>query len=660
MIRFSYKKGLRFLEGLKSWTVVRRLVSGKIQLENDEGELKNLEFKELNSLWMKGGMTIDEKSLGTASNVFYMATPRDLESFAAKDQKLARYRYAYLSRLEKLENGFVSTPGKLQPILDQIAVDLKHENAPRAHTVYSWWVKYRFTKCITKLTDGRCRSGRKKYGTFFGIFEEALYEVYLTLQKKQGKAVVEAMTLKIARTNMGLSNGEKLVCPGRATIYRWLKDLQQDLVTRARLGKVASEKEFRTVLKKFKVKKILERLEIDHTPLDLIVVDSITMLPLGRPWLTLAIDRASRMIMGFYICFHAPSAFSVLQCLKRSILPKDVWLARFPDIKGSWPARGIPELIACDNGMDLHADAFEDICLEMGIELLYCPAGKAELKGPIERMFRTMNTGLIHGLPGTVFSNIHQRGDYPAEDLAAIDMETLVHLLTKWIVEVYLLTDHRELQMAPLTKWLEGEKDRILEMPAYPQQLEVLVGIPTSRTLFHYGVELDYLRYNCPELQLFRARSGGTPIVNLKYYEDDVGYVHIFDDVNQEYIRVKAVDDEYANGLTRHMHLLIREYTKKTYGERWSDEQLFTSKAEIQAIVSAAVLSKKMSTRKKSAAVLMRDSEDIISPPEGLFRALEPDNNPNAIAADIDESLVEEDLPDFGVSTGVYLQKVKK
>lgn len=652
MIRFAFKKGLRFTEaGQRGWTILKKLVTGKIQLEDDTGEIKNLEPHELNQQWLDGKLVIDEKSLGSSNNIFYLATPRDLETYDQRNREIAEYRQKYLIRLESLKDGFVFTPAKLKPILAEIAKELGDENPPKVGSVYNWWVKYRLTKCVTKLVDGRQASGRKKNGVAYSLFEETLYEVYLTKQKDQGKAVVDGMKTKVKHANVGLSDAEQIKMPAPATVYRWLKDLHQFLVTRARLGTIEAEKEFRTALKKLKVSKILERIEIDHTPLDLIVIDKLTMLPLGRPWLTLAIDRYSRMIMGFYISFHAPSSFSVLQCIKRAILPKEAWLARFPDITETWPAHGIPELIACDNGMDLHADAFEQVCLEMGILLLYCPAGEPYFKGAIERMFRTLNQGLIHRLPGTVFSNVDERGNYPSEEVAAIDLETLLHLITKWIVEVYHRTLHRGIGMAPLTKWNEGASNRVIELPAYPQQLDVLIGIPTTRTLFHYGIEHDCLRYNSPELQLLRSRTGGTPIVPLKYYEDAVDYIHVYDDINKEYIKVPAVDTEYATGLSRHMHTLIREYTKKKYSGEWSDDQILQSKAEIQAIVASAVNDKKMGTRKKVAMTLAYDSEGVLEQKGSPLARVQKPAAPIEETPEPLDSGMDDDLPDFGTST---------
>lgn len=655
MIRFAFKKGLRFLEanGRRAWTILKRLPTGKFQLEDDQGEVRSLEMGDLHREWFSGQLVIDENSLGSGNNVFYLATPRDISSFSERDQETARYRHSYLSRLANLHGGFVFTTAKLKPILADIARELGHERPPPVSTVYRWWRRFRATQCITKLVDARQHAGRKKNGAAYALFEESLYEVFLTPQREQGKAVIESLRRKVGRANADLPSDQQIAMPSNATVYRWLSDLHQHVVALARLGKAATDKEFRVALKKLKVSCILERVEIDHTPLDLLVIDKVTQLPLGRPWLTLAIDRYSRMILGFYICFHAPSSFSLLQCIKQAILPKDALLARFPDITVPWPARGIPVMIACDNGMDLHSDAFESICNEMGVQILYTPAGHPYLKGAIERMLRTINQGLIHRLPGTVFSNVDERGDYPSEEVAAIDLDTLLHLLTKWIVEVYHRTPHRGLGKPPLIAWAEKEQSTIIELPASPQHLDVLVGIPTTRTVFHYGIELDCLKYNSSELQLIRSRIGGTPEVSLKYYEDDVAHIHVYDESNEEYIRVPAVDREYAQGLTRYMHGLIREYTKRKYGADWTDDQVLESKAAIRAIVAGAVHDKKMAKRKKTAVARMVDSESVLERDRHgdlLEQAQLPVPPPDAVM-EVLEPGIDDDLPEFGVTT---------
>jgi putative transposase len=66
----------------------------------------------------------------------------------------------------------------------------------------------------------------------------------------------------------------------------------------------------------------LERVECDETKLDLMVIDTETRLPLGRPWLTTMIDVCTKMITGFYLSFHPPGYLSVMRCLLHAIRPK--------------------------------------------------------------------------------------------------------------------------------------------------------------------------------------------------------------------------------------------------------------------------------------------------------------------------------------------------
>jgi len=54
----------------------------------------------------------------------------------------------------------------------------------------------------------------------------------------------------------------------------------------------------------------LDLVQMDHTWMDVVVVDREQRLSIGRPWLTLAIDVASRAVTGFSVSLQAPSALS--------------------------------------------------------------------------------------------------------------------------------------------------------------------------------------------------------------------------------------------------------------------------------------------------------------------------------------------------------------
>lgn len=611
MMRFSFKKGLMFREGQRVWTLLRRLVTGKLQLEDEEGEIQNLDEAEVRRKWKDGKWVIEEESLGGA-NVFYLATPRDLSTYPENDQEIARYRHQYVS---KLTDGCDEVSViDLKARIPAVARDFADPNPPSAASVYRWWRRYRRTRSITALIDHRRNAGRKMTGGIaYALFEETLNEVYLNPQKRSPLDVYENLRAKVIRYNSDKPANQHVRPLSCATVYRWLNRLEQHIVDRARLGKYAADLKYRSVTGTLKVKHILARIEIDHTPLDLIVIDKETNLPLGRPWLTLAVDVFSRAIVGFYIGFHHPSSYSVMQCLKRCILPKDDLLKRFPDIKNPWPAHGIPVMVVCDNGADLHSEAFAKICQEMGIILMFCPAKEPWWKGTIERLMRTINHGLIHKIPGTVFSSVDQRGDYASEKLAAVTMETLTHLVTKWIVDVYHQTHHRTIGVTPYQKWAEGLASVVIELPAFPEQLDVLVGIPETRTLFHYGIEYDKLRYNSPQLQTLHMRRGETMQLQFKAYDEDVGYVHVFDPYNEVYFRVDAIDQEYAAGLPRVVHTMIRASLRRKGEDPEERDRLLEAKAEMQKTIEKATRAKRMADRKKAAAIANNNSEAVIS-----------------------------------------------
>ncbi len=648
MLRFSFKRGQGFIDGQRRWRIRCRLPSGMLQLESDTGELLTLTDQELRERWLSQQWLIDEATIGALADAVYLAVPRDLLTYPENQQKEARRRHSYLQRIDPEAQPY--NPDRWRPLIAEVAATLNDRYPPCPATVHTWWRRYRRTKSLLCLIPHHKPSVGPRAKRRYRIFEEVVEAIYLSNQKLPKVAVAEEVFRRLDAINPGLPVEERIKRPSRSTIYRWLEDLQQDLVDAAREGAEVARIKYRAALGNVKVGSVLERIEIDHTPLDLIVIDSLTRLPLGRPWLTLAIDSYSRMVVGFYVSFNAPSGHGVLQCLRRAILPKDLWLARFPGTKGVWPAYGIPELIAVDNGADLHSDALESFCLELGIQLLFCGSKTPQHKGAIERFFRTMNTGLIHRLPGTVFSNVDARGDYPAEDKAVIDMGTLIRLLTKWIVDVYNVTLHRGIGARPLDRWLESADRRIIELPVCPQQLEVIAGIPAKRTLFHYGIELDGLQYNSELLQTIRRRTGENRPVTLKFYEDTVAHIHVFDPQHKEYIKVPAKLAEYAENLSRDIHRLVREHARKRFGDHCLSPQLLEARAEIEAIVRQALHDKKMGARKTGAGVLQHDSEAVLQGQDPLAAARRPLQRdagvpPAELPAGLDDALPDFDLP---------------
>lgn len=609
MMRFSFRKGLRFHRGNRVWILERRLMDGSLRLEAEDGEIVNATEAEILAGSSQGTWHIypTDQSEGV---LIESRVQRDLSSFSVVAQAGAIRRQNYLNRL--LEDGkLVSTPETLRRRIREVAQEIKDDMPPSPTSVYRWYRRYCRARSIVALADRHEARGRKVAWSseVRTVVDESIDTIYLNPQKHPGRAVYEEIQRRLlALQRQNPDKLDQLRIPSRPTIYRYLAKLEKYAVDAARLGKPAANRKFRTVLGQQRAERILERWEIDHTPLDLIVFDEESKMPHGRPWLTIALDKHSRMVVGFYIGFGNPSAYSVLQCLRQAILPKQQVLEPYDDITMSWPVRGIPEVLVCDNGMELHSGSLNRACQELNIQIQYCPAKLPEYKGSVERFFRTVSQGLIHRLPGTTFSNIWKRGDYASEKLACIGFKTLHALLCKWIVEVYHQEVHRGIGMSPARKWEMAERERIIEHPADPGQLKIITAHTAERTLFHYGVEINGLRYNSHELHTLYRRYGKKQRLLLKFHEDDISYIHVFDPDEKAYVRVSAIDQEYSTGLTLDQHELIRQKLREEARDHTDWNTILAKKKELQDMIDAAVAHKKMGMRKKAAKLRHIDS----------------------------------------------------
>jgi putative transposase len=334
-------------------------------------------------------------------------------------------------------------------------------------------------------------------------------------------------------------------------------------------------------------------------------------------------------------------------------LPKADWIKELGDIKNAWPMFGIPMEVVFDNGMDLHSEAVALICYEMGTRVSFCPTGEPYFKGAIERMFGTLNTGLIHQLPGTTFSNTEERGDYPSEKKAVFTLAQTTQAIAMWIVDIYHQRRHRSTGETPQVRWNRQLGFVSIEFPAHPEQLDVLVGIPAVRQkITHEGILFDTIHYNNSDLQYLSQRIGRKKGVQFKYFEDDVGYIQVYDEERSEYIRVEAVAKyaEYANGLSRQLHLVTRRWAEKTYGADWKDADLIGARKRIENLVKQATTSKKMADRKKSAISRGINSDKATEDFSPLETAMSPRPDIRNFAPEFADPLGSQTLPVFGIN----------
>jgi len=226
-------------------------------------------------------------------------------------------------------------------------------------------------------------------------------------------------------------------------------DLAQRVARRE--GQKAADDKFRMVQAGPRIEAPFDLVQIDHTPADIIIVDEVDRRPIGRPWLTLAIDVATRVVGGFCIALESPGSLSVALTVSHLCLPKTDFL-RQRQIDFEWPVHGLPRRIHLDNGKEFHGRALTRGCREYGIGISYRPPLQPNFGGHIERLIGTM-MGEVHLLPGTTFSSVADRGEYDSGESAVMTLQEFEKWFTLQVVGVYHQKVHAGLGLPPLHVW---------------------------------------------------------------------------------------------------------------------------------------------------------------------------------------------------------------
>lgn len=451
MSLFTFSPGERIRLRNEMFHLRRKLDGNKWQIEKDSnGEYRVMGEKELLDLYFQNLLSFTTQTLENqvVDGVVEDKIAKNFADFPENLQREAKKRLKYISFFEDKTGAYAIAE------LQKVANDQGDAKPPDKSTVCRWTKKYKGSgNNICSLIPNVSKRGNKKARypeEVVNIALRVIREIYLNINKNSIDETLSAIRHAIRTENMRHLDCEKLPIPGRKFVRNIITAMDVYELERARNGKNAANKRFREAIVSGEIiMEPLERVEIDHTILDLIVVDAKFKLPLGRPTITIALDRCTRCICGYHVGFDPPSYVSVMKCLSNAIKPKEYVKKKYPDVQNNWPCWGIPDLVVVDNALEFHGKDFEAAALSLLIDIRYCPGGEPWWKGAVERAFRTMGTSLIHTVPGTTFSNIIEKGDYNSLKMAIITEADLNELLNIWICDVYHQTVHRATSRTP-------------------------------------------------------------------------------------------------------------------------------------------------------------------------------------------------------------------
>lgn len=551
------------------------------------------------SLILDGGSTTPDSVRQKAIDSAHLDAFR--QSYTEAEQDQAKTRLTYVERLEKLPR----TLGVMAPVIQEVWEDKtlwKNGNllsrCPHFTTVVNWIVAYHASgRDIRSLVDRHDRKGNsngRHPEIVQTIARELIESRYLTQERPSLKVVRREAAGLIALRNATRLKSDQLATPS----YNYFKSLVKELapydVYRARYGQRAADIKFRVAGRGVVAMRPLARAAMDHSRMDLFVVDDRTGLPLGRPWLTLVIDEYSRYVLGYYLGFEEPSNVSMTRALRHALAPKD----QCPDTRCTWDAWGVMELLIVDNGLEFHARALEAGAGRYGIDVQFCPRRKPWYKGKVERFFGTMNTGLLVDMKGKTFSSVLLKGDYDPAKHAVMSLATLRRVLQMWIVDVYHQEVHSGLGMTPQEAWNQGIQQVDRYLPPSSVILDAAFSASCNRELTHKGIEFDSLLYNSRELGALRELHGSQIKVEVRTCDDDLGHVVVVSPDQITLIKVPALDPEYALGLTRWQHKVCKRFQRRVQEDDAREISLLEARQRIRALIEEDMRMGSRKTRK--------------------------------------------------------------
>ncbi|RWI36089.1 Mu transposase C-terminal domain-containing protein [Mesorhizobium sp.] len=445
-------------------------------------------------------------------------------SEASNEQWLAARRTA--RELDKVLDG--SMAGRAA--MDRAAAELRLST----RQVYNLLARYRADRTVTSLLPRTASTRRKR-------LHEGIEEIIATTLREQW-LVLEAPPLAPTVAEIRARCEEAgLAPPSYLTVARRIPMLfSPEEVARKRSASPRHLQRLKPRPGYIHAAHPLDVCQIDHTPTDINFVEVIegggTFV--GRAYLTIVTDVASRCVLGFCLTLEKPSALSVALCLAQALCPKEAWLAA-RNIDHGWPMFGRPRLLVTDSAKEFKGHAFQRGCEDYGIRIRYRDRGRVHQGGVVERLLGKLNA-VLGMYPGSTGRSVADRDEYPSEQRARLSFANLERCVALAVIDHNLQENAKTLKV-PATEWERHGQD----LPRFdddPPRV-LLAFLPgAERRLSPQGVSMFALDYYSPWLGSLVSLRDRLGKLEVRYDPRDISHVYIRDLETREFRSVERRD----------------------------------------------------------------------------------------------------------------------
>lgn len=329
-------------------------------------------------------------------------------------------------------------------------------------------------------------------------FEIAINKYYRNYRKVNLTEVYTLM-LRDFYSDRYKENGEikhrvwdRSMIPTYQQFYYWFKkneDVKKDIIFRE------SEKEFNLKKRELLSNSLQEtdgpgtRFQVDATIADVYLVSSLNKnRVIGRPIVYAIIDVFSRIVTGIYVGLEGPSWIGAMMALDNMICDKVEYCEKYgiQISEEQWPCKHLPEIIIADRG-EFEGYSVENLINNLNMKIENTSPYRGDLKGIIERSFRTTNEKIKHKTPGAIQKEFRERGDrdYRLDATLTLEQFTKIYInmvlhhnnktIDKYPMEKEMIAD--EISPTPINLWnwgIENKKGRLKTVDREILRLNIL------------------------------------------------------------------------------------------------------------------------------------------------------------------------------------------
>lgn len=382
-------------------------------------------------------------------------------------------------------------------------------------------------RSITGATAGRGRTPKSGHYPIYQLQSEDIVKIKAFIEKEYLRGEVGTMdsafqTMLEKRYNYLDGNGQNFLLPrGERPTLRQFQHILNTHYTdehriRRRKGDKAFEQNHRPRLGSAQddCLGVGHIYEIDATVADVYLVSSENRsLIIGKPSLYLIYDRRSRLVVGWYLGFEAPSWPAAMQAILCIAEDKAAMCRRHgAEYNASdWPAHGVfPESFLGDLGEMVSKNS--SLVVEgLGITVMNAPALRPDYKGTVECGFKLIQRSMAPTTPGyEPPENVTKRRGKKYDKDASLNLDEFKGLLLRNIIA----HNRRIMTGYPVTIDMVADGIQAISRDIWAYEAPKRMGVLTrygeahvrfsllphdQATVTSNGIEFKNCFYSCPE-----------------------------------------------------------------------------------------------------------------------------------------------------------------